>query len=181
MNSQNIKNVYVKLVCDAINKVDNKYFNIKVAGADSEKRRERVFCYELYHCMRKLQEELQEEYLTINGEIDKSGHFEIKGNYNPDFVIHKQGGMDRNEVVVEVKCNFNKAGIKKDFGTIRDMMKDGKYKNGVFVLIGYDMDCFKEKIFSEINNGTNRNNVYVFCKKNNDSPVEVVTLDELNK
>ena len=61
------------------------------------------------------------------------------------------------------------------------MMKCGKYKIGVFVLIGYDMNCFKEKIFSEINNRINRNNVYVFCKKNNDSPAEVVTLDELNK
>ena len=28
MNSQNIKNVYVKLVCDAINKVNKEYFNI---------------------------------------------------------------------------------------------------------------------------------------------------------
>lgn len=181
MNSQNIKNVYVKLVCDTINKVNKEYFNIKVAGADSEKRRERVFCYELYHCMRKLQEELQEEYLTINGEIDKSGHLEIEGKYNPDFVIHRQGSMESNEVVVEVKCNFNKAGIKKDFRTIKKMMKCGKYKIGVFVLIGYDMNCFKEKIFSEINNRINRNNVYVFCKKNNDSPAEVVTLDELNK
>ena len=43
--------------------------------------------------------------------------------------------MESNEVVVEVKCNFNKAGIKKDFRTIKKMMKCGKYKFGVFVLI----------------------------------------------
>ena len=75
---------------------------------------------------------------------------EIEGKYNPDFVIHRQGSMESNEVVVEVTCNFNKAGIKKDFRTLKKMMKCGKYKIGVFVLIGYDMNCFKEKIFSEM-------------------------------
>lgn len=93
--------------------------------------------------------------------------------------------MDRNEVVIEVKCNLDKiVYIKKDFKTIELMMDQYNYKNGSFILTGYDMNCFKEKILPEINNGDllkYKKNIYIICKKNNDSSIEVFTLDELNK
>lgn len=92
--------------------------------------------------------------------------------------------MNENEVVIEVKCNLNKIGIRKDFITIESMVNNYGYKNGIFILTGYDMNCFREKILPEINNYDSlkhKKNIYIFCKKNSDSSIEVFTLDELKK
>lgn len=183
MNSQEIKNSYVKLIHDAINKVGNQYFRIKVTNKCSEIRRERVFCYELYHCMRNLQLERSELDLTINGEIDKSGHPVILKDFNPDFVIHKQGTMDENQAVIEVKCNLgSKEAVKKDFQTINCMMNKYNYKNGFFILTGYNMNYFKIRMLPVLNFITKQeHNIYIFCKENTESKIEVFTLANLRK
>ena len=70
MEYKNIKDDYVSLVVDALQNVDVEYFEIKQYGTENAKRRERVFCYELYHQMRKIQErrKLPDEQVCASGD-----------------------------------------------------------------------------------------------------------------
>lgn len=164
------------------------YFSVSVAenlkGDTIQKRRERVYTYELYHNIRILQEiiradpdeaeknkfynivagnggpltsligdatqEIKEQLLdsSLNAEIDKRGHSIIKEDFNPDMIFHVPGEMI-NYSVIEIKCDLNKAGIKKDFHTIKCMLHCYQYQYGIFILTHNMMKEFKE-IFIDI-------------------------------
>lgn len=180
------KDEYVSLVLDALNNVDKKYFEIEVSGTKSPKKRERVFCYELYHQMRKLQELNEHLDLTINGEINKAGNLVIKENFDPDFVIHRQGSMGKNHAVIEVKTSKDKRGIFKDFETIKCMVNCYGYKIGIFLITGSDIEWFVKEILPELkdlnlksNEEPNEKQIYVICKNNHDSIPDIATLHEL--
>ena len=78
---------------------------LPVAGMEAPIYRERVYCYELYHRLRSVMNELF-PYL-LNGEIDKSRHPYMQGNnldgVKPDLLLHRPGDMDANLVAMEVK------------------------------------------------------------------------------
>ena len=148
----------LKLIETAMLHVRENYFQITLpskAGRKLVKRRERVYCYELYHQMRCLQDgdcnrneqdfKLGEQVI-INGEIDKRNHPIIVQGFNPDFVIHKQGWMTDNLCVIEVKTDLTLDGIRKDFNTITCMLNCYKYKLGVFIITGVE----EEKVRSVI-------------------------------
>ena len=138
----------LKLIETAMSHVRENYFQITLpskAGRKLVKRRERVYCYELYHQMRCLQEGLYNqngqdyklgECIVINGEIDKRNHPIIVQGFNPDFVIHKQGYTTDNLCVIEVKTDLTFDGTKKDFNTITCMLNCYEYKLGVFIITG---------------------------------------------
>ena len=69
--------------------------------------RERVYCYELYHQMRK--EWPPHCDYSLNGEVHKGGHPILGprgfGNVMPDFLVHRPGpgGMAHNHAIIEVK------------------------------------------------------------------------------
>jgi hypothetical protein len=69
--------------------------------------RERVYCYEIYHQMRK--EWPDDCPYFLNGEVHKGGHPILGprgfGNVMPDFLVHRPGpgGMAHNHAVIEVK------------------------------------------------------------------------------
>lgn len=124
--------------------------------------RERAFCYELYHQLRKCQEQCKGEYdeekwftrINITGEIDKRGYplLQSKDSPNPDFVFHEMGSNAHNEIVMEVKGrtdeNYEKEIIQKDFKNLALFIGDGglRYNLGVFLLYGHDMDELKQVI-----------------------------------
>jgi hypothetical protein len=181
MKYEGIKDSYIKLIFDALQKVGDSYFEIKMTGMENEKRRERVFCYELYHQMRLFQDRDNTLSLSINAEIDKSGHKVICENFNPDFVIHRQGVM-ANYCVIEVKTNPDVGKILKDFTTIKCMMHYYDYRYGVFILTGSGLDWFKEKIIPNLTHPyliQNSSKVYILCKENKNSEIEVSTLKDL--
>ena len=136
--------------------VSKEFFEIEIAEDVKEKRRERVYCYELYHQIRSLQEKNNLNDFTVNAEIDKRGHSIITENFNPDIVIHQQGDMV-NYIVVEVKVTLNAEGIAKDFNTIITMLKKYYYQYGIFILTGSSLERFK-KYFKE--------NVFANCNSN---------------
>ena len=82
MNIEDIKDDFVKLVYDAMRNVSKEFFEIEIAEDVKEKRRERVYCYELYHQIRSLQEKNNLNDFTVNAEIDKRGHSIITENFN---------------------------------------------------------------------------------------------------
>lgn len=187
MEYKDICDDYVSLVVDALQNVDVEYFEIQQYGTENTKRRERVFCYELYHQMRKIQERRKLLDLTINGEINKTGHPQIIENFDPDFVIHRQGSMGKNHAVIEVKTSKDKRGIFKDFETIKCMVNCYGYKIGMFLITGTDLAWFVQEILPEIKDPnlksneepTNEEQIYVICKNNHDSIPDIATLHEL--
>lgn len=176
------KDEYVSLLVEALTNVDKKYFEIEESGTKSTKKRERVFCYELYHQMRKLQERNKHLDLTINGEINKAGNLVIRENFDPDFVIHQQGSMGNNHAVIEVKTSNDKRGILKDFETIKCMVHCYLYKIGIFLITGTDIEWFVQEILSELNDPNlifHEKEIYVVCIKDHKTKPEIATLHEL--
>jgi hypothetical protein len=182
MEYKDICDDYVSLVVDALQNVDVEYFEIKQTKTKSTKKRERVFCYELYHQMRKLQKRNKHLDLTINGEINKAGHLVIKENFDPDFVIHRQGSMGDNHAVIEVKTTKNKRGIIKDFETIKCMVHCYNYKIGIFLITGTDIKWFVQEILPKLKDPnliSHETQIYVVCKNDHETKPEIATLHEL--
>lgn len=128
----------VRLIIQAIQGVDAEYFELETVENGPIKR-ERVFCYEMYHQMRLLLEEANTGDIRLHGEIDKSGHprFRREDQRNPDFVFHIPGTMTGNLAVVEVKSDLrDHSGIEKDIETILRFLDAPGYKLGVLVFVG---------------------------------------------
>jgi hypothetical protein len=83
--------------------IGGEYFQLPIAEADAVYR-ERVYCYELYHQLRRLWRDFP---FSLGGEVDKEGHPHFKnGPYagaKPDLLVHWPGNMDGNLACVEVK------------------------------------------------------------------------------
>lgn len=185
MNIEDIKDDFVKLVYDAMRNVSKEFFEIEIAEDVKEKRRERVYCYELYHQIRSLQEKKHLKDFTVNAEIDKRGHSIITENFNPDIVIHQQGNIS-NYIVIEVKVALDADGIVKDFHTIIAMLKKYYYQYGIFILTGSSLKDFKHYFINNVLNRLEKNQVnsqggkiYILVKEKHQSNVEVSTLKEL--
>ena len=143
----------VDIIADAAKKVPEKYLKLETTYEPSGIVRERVFCYELYHQIRLILGD--SETLTLNGEIDKSGHkdFDKGDQKNPDFVFHIPGEHKGNTIVMEVKGKVVKDDIDKDFKTITTFISKYSYKSGIFLLYNHtlkEMMSKMEKHLSEL-------------------------------
>ncbi len=91
------------MLADACAEITGVYFQLPIADADSLYR-ERVYCYELYHQLRRRWDTFP---YSLGGEVDKAGHPHFRrGPYarsKPDLLVHIPGDMDNNLVCVEVK------------------------------------------------------------------------------
>jgi len=65
---------YVDLIITAFDRVSQDYYKINTTSSADGIVRERVFCYELYHQIRCLQNKRGLTDFNIHGEIDKRGH-----------------------------------------------------------------------------------------------------------
>ena len=88
----------VEALVQATQAIGAPYFLLPVAGRDRPIKRERVYCYELFHQLRLA---LHDSQLTLTGEPDKRGHPDFPP-INPDFILHTPGCHERNTAVVEV-------------------------------------------------------------------------------
>lgn len=176
---KNDGNDFLELLKKAIKKVAVSYQSIHTADLCSEKyfefARERVYCYELYHQLRLI---IDEKLYDINGEIDKRGHKLITEGFNPDILIHKQGNMDNNELVLEVKINWDNDGVEKDFNNLNKMTTEYKYKFGAFLFVGGSLSEITQKILKLKNPiNFNNSNIHVICV--NGEEIESSTLNSI--
>lgn len=100
--------------------------------------RERVYCYELYHQMRRI---WPEGPYTLNGEVDKSGHRKLRelraDKCKPDLLVHIPGEMAGNFLVLEVKpCNAAAKGLRKDLQTLRLFHREVGYRRAIYLIYG---------------------------------------------
>ena len=119
--------------------IEDRYFKLKIEGG-LPVYRERVYCYELYHQLRK---DWNRTDFVINGEVDKSAHpiLEPLGakKRKPDLLIHGPGDMAGNYAIIEVKpSTASNRGIRKDFETLSFFKGLGQYHHAIFLLYGSD-------------------------------------------
>jgi hypothetical protein len=147
MNKSIRKNI-LEMIQASIKNVNMKYFKLETTYELSGIVRERVFCYELYHQIRKYQVINNDNInkVSLNGEIDKRGHLKFKerDRKNPDFVFHIPGETKGNTSVIEVKGKLVKKEIIKDFNTLTLFVKKYNYKFGIFILYNHSIEELKD-------------------------------------
>ena len=105
------------------------YFLLPIAGRGHPIKRERVYCYELYH---QLRDALRGSELTLTGEPDKRGHPDFPA-INPDFILHTPGHHRDSSAVVEVECRLGLERLIKDLRNLKKM-KDRGYQTLILLL-----------------------------------------------
>ena len=130
---------FPEILSKATAAIESRYFQLPVQGKEQPIYRERVYCYELYHQMRKNWPDTQ---YVLNGEVDKNGHRIIQGNglskTKPDFLVHTPGDMAGNFCIIEVKpVNAKANGIEKDLKTLTAYLHHGGYQHGVLLFYGH--------------------------------------------
>ena len=128
-----------ELLSNATARIDAIYMRLPVDGGEAQFR-ERVYCYELYHQLRR-DWPMDSEY-ALNGEVDKRGHPILKAledaEQNPDLLVHTPGSMEGNHAIIEVKPARNTPlGIRKDLNTLgRFRQRDIHYDRAVYLFFG---------------------------------------------
>lgn len=190
------------LIIECMKGVDQQYYTPLVAKSEkiSETiKRERNFCYELYHQMRSNDDLMDKiEDYTFSCEFDKKGHKLIEDDLIPDFILHRPGKMSLktcdNFLVIEVKVVLNSnsyLGIAKDFHTLSLMLSDYKYQYGIFILINYSLkqlqksakNICKTTEYLKITEKQKKkfSSIDIVCLKSPKSKEKIITLDELIK
>jgi hypothetical protein len=128
-----------KILCEATAAIGEGYFQLPILGAEDPVYRERVYCYELYHQMRRLWPEGCQ--YRLNGEVDKAAHPHFqeltRGKPKPDLIVHKPGASE-NHAVIEVKSVEGRRGIQKDLETLSLFTSKLKYEKAIFLIFGED-------------------------------------------
>lgn len=119
----------LKALEQATQAIGASHFLLPIAGADHPIKRERVYCYELFHQLRVA---LDSTHLTLTGEPDKRGHPDFPP-INPDFVLHIPGDHKENAAAVEVECRVSLGHLIKDLRNLRTM-RDRGYNTLVLLL-----------------------------------------------
>ncbi|MFP3256788.1 MAG: hypothetical protein RXO36_03205 [Candidatus Nanopusillus acidilobi] len=151
MNGENSEDIdeIIKFISETYSNVDEDYLHPKNVSGDINAQ-ERIFSYEFYHQMRKLQESNQE---TNHYKFLKESTLKIEGERikrdiekQPDFIIHKPGTNESNYLVIEIKAikkNLTKkdesnliSKIAYDLVKLNEYIKEKEYKYGISLIFG---------------------------------------------
>lgn len=129
---------FSRILSRATAAVGEVYFHLPIHGG-APTRRERVYCYELYHQMRLLWP--REEHYVLNGELDKRGHPALDEPSAPDFLVHLPGSWDHNYAIIEVKpCSASAKGFRKDVQRLSNFIHDWQYQRAILLVYGGDVE-----------------------------------------
>ena len=182
---------YINIIKAALEEVPQEYYKLSTTYSTEGIVRERVFCYELYHRLRCIQERQEDTALNIHGEIDKRGHelFNQEDRKNPDFVFHVPGSMESNSIVVEVKGKIDSTAYQResieDFKTLSKFVLKYNYKLGIFIVYNYTLLEFKRYMEERIKIDLSelelqqKERIIIFCKSKENTYVEECTLIDI--
>ena len=122
--------------------VEAMYFHLNIDGGDPVFR-ERVYCYELYHQMRKNWPVGCTFHL--NGELDKRAHPILRelgaDHAKPDLLVHTPGAMAGNYAIIEVKHSTAAAGVRKDLETLDLFVRKVGYQRAIYLIYGWEANA----------------------------------------
>jgi len=124
---------------DATAAIHRDYFLLPIADGDAVYR-ERTYCYELYHQLRR---RWPADYpYTLGGEVDKGGHHRFKATplrqAKPDLLVHIPGNMAGNFVVIEVKpITAKRHHVRRDFTKLHAFLSPpASYQRALYLVYG---------------------------------------------
>lgn len=182
---------YLDIIKSALDEIPQEYYRLPTTYSSDGIVRERVFCYELYHRMRCLQDKRGKNLLRIHGEIDKRGHELFMESRNPDFVFHVPGSMEENTIIVEVKGKIEggdyREQVEEDIKTLLRYVKSYKYYMGIFILFNHSLLELKRRVpMSNLTRNYQtewpssvKERIIILCKTSSSAPIEQCTLNEL--
>ena len=140
-------NDFYKILENATSKIDDCYFKTFITDKTKIQKhiyRERVYCYELYHQMRKQWPD--DNVLKLNGEFDKSGSQLFSGsilkNAKPDFLVHVAGDIKNNYAAMEVKpCTASRKSLEIDLNKLSEIQLMAKFKLVIYLIFGDKAEC----------------------------------------
>ena len=135
---------FEKILKISTENIAKEYFSTQILqpnGSEKFVYRERIYCYELYHQIRK--EWKLNTNINFYGEYDKSGSSLYTGTslqgVKPDFLIHSPGDIEGNFIAMEVKSSkANGSAIKKDIEKLIKLIDDQNFKFGIYLIYGKD-------------------------------------------
>jgi hypothetical protein len=128
---------FERKLATACERIDAEYFQVPVKDAESMYR-ERVYCYELYHQLRR---DWRRFPFGLGGEVYKTGHPLFRdGPYaasKPDLLVHEPGNMEHNLACVEVKpCTGSSKKFGEDLKKLTWFCHCADYHGGIFLVYG---------------------------------------------
>ncbi|MGV0985499.1 MAG: hypothetical protein ACOYB2_13185 [Limnohabitans sp.] len=135
-------NDFHKILQSATSCIDGHYFETNVLDKKNQSikiYRERIYCYELYHQLRKKWP--NNKTLILHGEFDKSGSQFFAGlsvnGAKPDFLIHTPGSTNTNLLAMEVKpITAQNHKIKSDLEKLTGMLTEAYFSHALFLIFG---------------------------------------------
>jgi hypothetical protein len=195
--------LFEELVIQSLDAVENSYYqttyhNIqtfrqafanrlgRIDNNNFERYGERVFCYEFYHQLRILIDNVRQNNLTflegtkLQAEVHKMQILELNqklglnplsGEFAPDFLMHSPGNANSHPFAIEVKCEHNLSAEKifKDLEKLNEFTMSYNYDRGLFIAINVDNNLIQERINSlqpRINTLQGRNRIKIISKEN---------------
>lgn len=130
------------LLASATAHIEPGFFRLSIHGGPAVYR-ERVYCYELYHQMRRRWP--KESAFTLNGEVDKIAHPILSqlgaAGYKPDLLVHQPGYMGGNHAVIEVKSALAAyRSVKKDLNTLVLFRRNVGYARAIYLIYGEEAE-----------------------------------------
>lgn len=184
-------NDFIDLIETSMRRVKNKYFGVVQAESETENHWEDTYKYEFYHQMRcvlfaankKNKKNHLNEYL-LDVEQRKDVHQLIKMRLIPDMIFHRRGKMGNNFCVMEIKRNYYRGEVIKDFRTLRCMLTCFKYSYGIFIIVGEkSVESFSKNLVDDLQKIPRLkglgDRVYVLMQKREGASITRQTLAQL--
>jgi len=133
---------FIAMLGAATQAIEDDYFKLPIAG-DVPIYRERVYCYELYHQLRRRWPDPRDFDYRLGGEVDKAGHKlmrDLGAQGIPDLLVHGPGYMAKNLVIIEVKASehVDKDNAEIDLKKLNQFVLSAGYEMGVYLTYGGD-------------------------------------------
>ncbi|MFC7772481.1 hypothetical protein [Flavobacterium sp. GCM10027622] len=158
----------------------------RINNNNFERYGERVFCYEFYHQLRVLIDEVRQDNPTflegtkLQAEVHKMQIIELNqklglnplsGEFAPDLLMHSPGNANSHPFAIEVKCEHNISGEKifKDLEKLNEFVTRYNYQRALFIAINVDNNLIQSRIDElqdRINQLEGKNNIKIISKEN---------------
>ncbi len=170
---------------EAISKIDKQYYKVKLAYFNQTIYREHVYCYELYHQLRKI---LSDDFpYILSGEVDKASHPDIGERcleFKSDLLVHQPGNANE-ESFLSIINVFSLANAFRVHEKLIDKFSkmvcatnlDGGYYRGIMLIYGDETKELDRGIYDLYKNycrGSYDKIILLYHNAINDKPVQII-------